>query len=130
MGLWTFAVLLLFVAVLIWQVVRRGYQMKDLVERGKPITGEVVNKVKFRGRSRMGSRYLRYRFRAGDGQYYSHKIAVGSDEFERYEPGQPIELVYLPDKPKVSAAATMVELAREATRKQAAKKTDESRESG
>jgi hypothetical protein len=130
MGFWTFAVLLLFIAVMIWRIVRRGYQMKDLVERGKPITGEVVNKVKFRGTSSVRNRYLRYRFRAGDGQYYSHKIAIGSDDFARYEPGQPIELVYLPDNPKVSAASTMVELTREAMRKQAAKKANESRESG
>lgn len=130
MGLWILALPPLIIAGMIWQVVRRGYQMKDLVERGKPITGEVVNKVKFRGTASGGSRYLRYRFRDGDGQYYSHKIAIGIDDFKRYEPGQPIELVYLPDNPKVSAAATMVELTREAMRKQAEKKANESRESG
>lgn len=121
--LWmTVLVPLAFVAILVWRVVRRGYQMKDLVERGRPVTGEVVNKVKFRGSSSVRNRYLRYRFRAGDGKYYSHKIAVGAGDYNALEPGDPIDLVYLPDRPAVSATAQMVETVRAAMAERDAKK--------
>jgi len=109
---------LLFVGVMIWRVVRRGYQMRDLVQRGIPVTGEVVNKVKFHGSSGIRSRYLRYRFRAADGNQYSHKINISSSENEKYQEGRPIELVYLPDNPKVSATAAMVEMVRDAMQRQ------------
>lgn len=122
----TFWLVLLFplavVGVLIWRVVRRGYQMKDLVERGRPVTGEVVKKLRFRGSSTRGNnRFMRYRFPASDGQYYSHKIVIGIDDYNKLEPGDPIELVYLPDDPKVSARVEMVEMVREAMEKRAGK---------
>lgn len=122
----TFWVVLLFplavVGGLIWRVIRRGYQMKSLAERGLPVTGEVVKKLRFRGSSTRGNnRFMRYRFRAGDGQYYSHKIAIGIDDYNKLEPGDPIELVYLPDDPKVSARIEMVEMVRETMEKRASK---------
>lgn len=114
MGLWTFAIGLLFVAVMAWQVVRRGFQMRDLVQHGLPVTGTVVSKVAFRGKSRVRSHHLRYTSSAPDGHEYSHRIAISSAENEKYQEGDPIELMYLPNNPKVSATAQMVQMSRRA----------------
>lgn len=102
------------VVAMLWRALRRGRQMQALVQRGRPVTGEVVGTVKFLGTASLRNRFLRYRFRADDGAVYSHKIAIGAKDYHALQPGAPIELIYLPDNPRVSARVEMVEQVREA----------------
>ena len=100
---------LIVVGVLV-VVARRGLQMKKLVERGIPVVGRVVSRGS-RASSGAGGRathHLRYEFTAADGRTYGHRITVTGAEHESVREGDEIELVYLPDNPKVSAQASMV----------------------
>ena len=109
---------ILIVGGMIWQIVARGFQMRQLVGNGVPGTARVVRKLQFRGRkSSMRVRYLRYEFTV-NGKTYSRKIAVSKDEFDRYVEGDPIEIVYVSNNPKISAAKTMVEMCTPAPVKQ------------
>ncbi len=57
----------IFIGLFVWRIRQRAYQMRDLVERGRPVTGEILEKLNFNTASGTRNRYLRYRFRAGDG---------------------------------------------------------------
>ena len=114
----SFLMFLLIVGGIVVVVVRRGLQMKKLVEHGVPVTGKVTDR-KSRSTSTGGSatHHLRYEFTAPDGRTYAHRITVTGDEYQSFRDGDEIDLVYLPDNPKVSAQASMVELLRRETEK-------------
>ena len=107
---------LTIIAMLLWTLVRRDYQMRDLVAQGVPVTGKVIRQLRFTGTRGQRNRYLRYEFSVGAGRY-THKIAVTVDESERYQDGDAIQLIYLPSNPKVSARVEMVEQCRQALQK-------------
>lgn len=104
---------LLIITFMILTVVRRGYQMRDLVAHGLPVTGKVLRKMGFDNGKGPRKRFLRYEFSIA-GHSYSHKIAVTADAYDRYAEGDAIELIYLPDNPKISAHVEMVEQCRQA----------------
>jgi hypothetical protein len=112
MGFWIVAVI---VAAFIGAAVWRGLQMKSLAQGGVVAKGEVIQK--FRRRSKSGpqaSGYLKYRFDAPNGQAFTKRIAVSEQVYNEYAEGQPIDIVYLPDKPSVNGARYMVNLSRKA----------------
>lgn len=112
MGLW---IALAILAAIIAVIVRRGLQMKALAQNGVPGQAEIV--LKHRRRTSAGHQtagYLKYQFDAPLGQTLTNRIAVSEEIFARYEVGDPIEIVYLPDKPGINGAKYMVNLSRKA----------------
>ena len=105
----------LIIAAIIAVVVHRGLQMKSLANDGTVGEGKVIEKLT-RANS-LGGRsapYLRYEFNAANGLRYERKVAVGDEIYAAYEEGDPIDVVYLRDKPEINAAKYMVNLSREA----------------
>jgi len=99
----------------IFMIVRRGLQMKNLAHHG--VVGQARVEKKFSrqsGSGGMSATYLRYEFHGPDGQLYSNKISVSLEIYEQYEENDSIDIVYLEDKPGVNAARYMVNLSREA----------------
>ncbi len=112
MGLWIGVVILLAIIAL---MVRRGFQMKALAHDGVPGQAEIV--LKHRRRTSPGHQtagYLKYQFDAPLGRTITNRIAVSEEVFSRYEVGDPIDIVYLPDKPDINGAKYMVNLSRKA----------------
>lgn len=103
----------LFFGYGIYWLVRRGYQMKALVERGESGTARIVRKQRFRGMAmKQGSKRLVYEFRGPDGRPYQGRFMASDEEFSAAEPGQEIAIVYLPDRPAVHARRALVEQTR------------------
>lgn len=97
----------------IYRVVRRGYELKALAERGVESRARVTHKQHFR-RKGMSSKRLIYAFKGPDGRNYRHRSLISSKEFETVNIDQEIDIVYLPDKPSINASKAMVEQARAA----------------
>jgi len=109
-------ILLLVIAFVIYRVYRRGTELRGLTEHGVSAMGEVLLVQHFH----IGpgsTRFLRYQFRALNGDVYSRKIAMSVAQAERYRDGGAIEIVYLPQNPKVSAVKDMVEYVRKGLEK-------------
>lgn len=103
----------LFIGYGIYWLVRRGYQLKALVERGVSGTARIVRKRRFRGMAmKQGSKRLVYEFRGPDGRSYQGRFMASDEEFSAAEAGQEIEIVYLPDRPAVHARRVLVEQTR------------------
>ncbi len=106
---------LLIVGGAIYVIVRRGFEMKHLFERGEAGTAEVIKKHRRQSvRGPASSAHLRYRFQDRYGRVRERQVAVSEEEYERYQVGDEIEIVYLPDKSRVNAMKSMVELTRSA----------------
>lgn len=108
--MYTLIVILLIVIVMIVFGVRRGLQFKSLANEGVPLRATVIKKWKH-GHNKCR---LRYEYDIPAQGKFSHSPWVTQDEYERYNPGDSIDIVYLPSNPKVSAMAAMVTLAKEA----------------
>jgi len=105
----------LIIAAIIAVWVHRGLQMKNLANDGIVGDGKVIEKFKrVNSQGGMASPYLRYEFYAANNIRYERKISVGEEIFDSYAENDPIEIVYLENKPKVNAAKYMVNLSREA----------------
>lgn len=103
------------VGAVIFMIVRRGFQMKDLAHKGVVAQGTVIKKFRRGSASRPQSHaYLRYEFLAPTGKRLERSIAVGEEIFDQYEVGSKIDIVYVKDKPEVNGAKYMVNLSREA----------------
>lgn len=112
MGLWIGLAILLAALGLL---VRRGLQMKALAQNGVPGQATVVQK--HRRRSSMGHQaagYLKYQFDTPQGHTLSNRFAVSEEIFSKYQVGDPIEVIFLQDKPTVNGARYMVNLSRKA----------------
>ena len=108
--MYTLIVILLIVIAMIVFGVRRGLQFKSLANDGTPAQATVTKKWKH-GQNKCR---LRYEYNTPSQGKFSHSPWVTQDEYDRYNPGDSIDIVYLPNNPKVSAMATMVTLAKEA----------------
>ena len=105
----------LIIAAIIAVVVHRGLQMKNLANDGVVGNGRVLEKYRrTTTRGGMAAPYLRYEFYAANGLRYERKISVGQEIYDSYAEGDPIDIVYLKNKPQVNAAKYMVNLSREA----------------
>ena len=112
--IWWIVIPLLVIGWMIWRVRQRGLELKQLTERGVDATGTVVSMPSFRGKSGVPTRQLRYEFQDQLGATHTHTITVSESERTQYVEGGPIAIVYLPDKPQVSAAKSMVDMVRDA----------------
>ena len=96
MGFWIGAAIVLAIIAVI---VRRGLQMKALAHQGVPGQAEVVHKTRRRttaGHQTAG--FIKYQFEAPDGRRLSNRIAVSEEIFSKYQQGESIDIVYLPEK--------------------------------
>lgn len=103
---------LLIVGYSIYQMVSRALQMKALCHEGVLGTGTITKSVEDFTGSGLSRNYLRYEFTTPEGRKYTYRIAVGHAERERYPVGSPIDVIYLPEKPRISATREMVNQAR------------------
>jgi hypothetical protein len=104
------------IAAVIFMIVRRGLQMKDLAHKGVVAEGTVIRKFR-RGNAtqvQTSAAYLRYEFKAPDGKRFERSVAVSEEVFETFEEGSKIDVVYVEGKPQVNGAKYMVNLSREA----------------
>ncbi|HVJ45773.1 MAG TPA: DUF3592 domain-containing protein [Luteolibacter sp.] len=115
----SFAVCLLAIPVIIgiaiFFIVRRGMQMKNLAHHGVPATGKILLIKQLAGANRSPqsrSWRLRYSYTV-EGRTFENGINPGAEE-RQLEVGGPIEIVYLPTDPKISATLGMVNLSRQA----------------
>ena len=103
------------IAAIIYFTVRRGYQMKDLANKGVVAQATVIKKSRRSGTSgAAGSGYIKYEFLAPDGKRHESSIAVSEEVYSDHEEGSMIDIVYVAGKPQVNGAKYMVNLSREA----------------
>ncbi|GAA2824049.1 hypothetical protein EDC40_105152 [Aminobacter aminovorans] len=107
---------LAIVGALVW----RGMQFGELARHGLPVTGIVIRKFRT-GAGNAGSmgRRIAFSYVAADGVEHRRAATVSGSKWVELEEGGPIQLVYLPEKPGVSAPAWLVEDARKALGKAA-----------
>lgn len=100
-------------------VFSRGHELRALSQQGVTVTGK-VRKLERIIRSRAGTDqlYLTYQFEDSSGQAHVKRLKVFSKEYERLSQGDPIEVVYLRDRPEVNAARTVVDEMRVALARQ------------
>lgn len=102
-------------AWLIFSVVRRGYQFRQLLEDGVETTAAVTRKVVSRRRRRRPESYfLRYEYRDGMGEKRTHQSVVTEEVWNRHVEGGPLDVVYSRSQPAVSAPKYLVDRARSA----------------
>jgi hypothetical protein len=106
-------IIFLIVIAMIVFTVMRGLQFKLLVNEGVPIQATVVKKWKH-GQNKCR---LKYEYSTPSQGNFSHSPWVTEDEYNRYNSGDSIDVVVLPNKPKISAMASMVNLAKQALEK-------------
>jgi hypothetical protein len=107
---------LLLIAFGVYAVVRRGFQMRQLVQDGVETNGTVAQKLEYptaRG-SRRSSRRLRYEYRDAAGRVHSHVSMVTADFWNAHAVGGPIAIVYSRSRPQVSSPRHLVDLSRQA----------------
>ncbi len=107
------------ISVVIWLVVTRGLQMKQLLEDGIDIDGKVVRQ--FRHNPKTGSlstdHFLRYSYRDGAGREHEYKSNVNRDFWAAHPEGSTIAITHSKSKPEISAPRFLVDAAREAMAK-------------
>jgi hypothetical protein len=112
MGYSWILVVLFVIGFILFRVYRRGTELRRLTEHGVGASGEVLYVQRFPAVV-SGTRFLRYQFKTPDGEVYARKIALSAAKAERYRRGGAIEIVYLPQNPKVSTASDLVEFVRQ-----------------
>lgn len=90
---------------------KRGQELVSLAKNGHRVNATIVNKTHHRS-SKSGSSYYRFQyiFNTKDAEKISNTVNVSMDVYNENEIGSEVEIVYLPDNPKTSAMAYMVDL--------------------
>lgn len=113
--MWTTLIIgLIIVSLMVVFAIRRGLELRQLVESGIPAKATIISKNKFRGKSGIPTFRLRYQFHAQGGQLFSKAISMTSTEAANVAIGDTINIVYVPSNPKISATEAMVALGRQA----------------
>lgn len=107
---------LIFIAMVVL-VVRRGLQMRKLVDDGVPTTAIAKKVIAHTGATGMRRSSLHYSFQDSQGKAYQHTVMISPSERDAIQEGGSVDIIYLPDNPKVSALAQSVESARKALEK-------------
>jgi hypothetical protein len=104
----------LLVGYALYEVVRRGFEMRRLATEGVETSGTVTRKVTFRGRGSRRRYQITYAYHDAFGREHSHRSVVSRELYDSLEVGSPVTVVYLPDRPSVSGLRSDVEDARRA----------------
>jgi hypothetical protein len=90
--------------------VRELIQSKQLIARGKSVTGHVVNgEDDVSGRLHTHTYYLTVNFEPEQGDAVTKKVKVNHTTYDNSNIGGPVKVWYLPDDPTVCAAGEKVE---------------------
>lgn len=112
--------ILFFIVGALYLVIRRGLEMRRLATEGVEITGTVVEKYRRRRRER-----IRYEYCDASGQKHQGRAGVSWEYYKAVKVGDPVKVVYLPQRPSVSALWAEVDLVRRAYQRQSASKGGE-----
>lgn len=105
-------------SAMIYMVVRRGFEMRQLVTDGVDAIGMV--KAKLVHRSPKGSRRthrIHYAYLDADGRAHENRSLVTHEFWSRHTEGGPIDIVFSKSQPHLSAPRHLVEQSREALEK-------------
>ena len=100
----------LSLAIIIW----RGSHIKRLTHRGVAGTGKVIKKFRQQRGGSSSSECLRYEYNSPTGERFENKIHVPQVIYDQHEEGDSIDIVYLPDTPKISAGRYLINQTRAA----------------
>ena len=110
-------IVVVVIAVIIVAIaIGRGLQLKALARFGVPMQAVVEKKWCHDSKGRRTYR-LRYQFSMGNGHTYQRSVIVTEKDYQRYQPGDSIDIVVLKEKPRNSALASMVALTQQALEK-------------
>jgi hypothetical protein len=107
----------LIIIAMVVLVVRRGLQLRKLVSDGVATTATAKKLIGHTGATGMRRSSLRYHFQDRRGKSYQHTVMISPSERETIQEGDSVNIIYLPDNPKISALAQTVESARKALKK-------------
>jgi hypothetical protein len=109
------------IALVMWLLVTRGLQLKQLLEDGVDIDGVVVRQFKHNPKGPQSTDYfLRYRYRDSQGGEHEYKSNVNYDYWTAHPEGSAIAITYSVSRPHISAPHYLVEQARTAMSKKKA----------
>jgi len=124
--------ILFFIVGAVYVVIWRGSEMRRLATEGVETTGTVVEKYYRRRRGgfadgKVGSmsirdEYIRYEYYDASGQKHQGWAEVSWKYYKAVKVGDPVKVVYLPQRPSVSALWAEVDLVRRAYQRQSASK--------
>ncbi|MBL8829047.1 MAG: DUF3592 domain-containing protein [Planctomycetaceae bacterium] len=98
------------VAVIVVNVVRRSWQMRELCEQGIETSGQVIEKRKLPRRRVSPRRYkLVYCYTDQAGVTHTHTSVVSDTLYAGLEIGSPIAVVYSTKRPDVSTPKYLVD---------------------
>jgi hypothetical protein len=106
--------ILSFIVGAVYLVIRRGLEMRRLATEGVETTGTVVEKYYRRRRGGRRIRRIRYEYCDASGQKHQGRAGVSWEYYEAVKVGDPVKVVYLPQRPSVSALLAEVDLVRRA----------------
>ena len=113
-----FLVVALIFGFMIFQFVRRGFQMRELCEHGTEATGIIFSKRSITGNKSYSRRWkLGYRYPDSTGATHDHTSLVMIDFYQQHEEGGPISIVYSTKNPAISSPKYLVDEARKALAK-------------
>lgn len=83
-------------------------EMSGLLQEGKQTTARITATEKRRMSRAEFEYFVTYSFTSLDEAEHSKEFRVSATEFDSFSEGQPIDIVYLPSDPSVSATREMV----------------------
>jgi hypothetical protein len=110
--------ILFFTIGAVYFAIRRGLEMRRLATEGVETTGTVVEKYRRRRRRER----IRYEYCDASGQKHQGWAGVSWKYYEAVKVGDPVKVVYLPQRPSVSALWAQVDLVRRVHQRQSASK--------
>jgi hypothetical protein len=119
MGIAITLILVAITILVVWLVITRGLQMKQLVEDGIDTDGKVIRQFKRNPKKANLSTdfFLRYSYRDRNGIEHEYKSNVNRDYWVAHPEGSAIAITYSKSKPQISAPRFLVDAAREAMAK-------------
>ncbi|WP_080918795.1 DUF3592 domain-containing protein [Manganibacter manganicus] len=104
---------LVIVGLVVRGAIGRGKQVQALTQRGIATQAQVVRKCRKLVGSHRHEWAFRYRFSVEGREFDAQTLDV-RDAFTHLEPGDTLDIYYLPENPSVSAPAWLVDEARSA----------------
>jgi hypothetical protein len=94
------------------KLAKAAKSLAELASAGVGVTGRIVSAEKRRMARAEFEYFVTYAFKTPDDAEYTRELRVQATRFDEYVEGQPIEIVYLPDDPTVSAIREVVDKVR------------------